>query len=83
MANSLVRAYVLIEMAANQPAWTDDNDGAIGFGMCKGLYHRIWTNEVVLHLQCEGHENLNKAITKDIPQLKGVKRVTTLMVTKD
>lgn len=78
----MVRAYLLVETAANHPSWTDDHDGAIGFAMCKGLYHSLWNNEVVLHLECEDEESLSQVITRDVPKLRGVSRVTTCVISK-
>lgn len=76
----MVRAYILIELVDNEPSWVDDYSGAIGLGMCKGLYHSLWPNEVILHLDCQDLESLNEAVSQAIPQLKGVKRVLTCAV---
>lgn len=76
----MVRAYVLVETAAEQPSWLDEHDGSIGLGMCKGLYHSVWPNETMLHLDCADVDSLSEAVVQRVPQLKGVTRVITCAV---
>jgi DNA-binding Lrp family transcriptional regulator len=78
----MARAYVLVEMASNQPSWLDDRDGSIGLGQCKGLYKVLWPNEVMLHIQCDDLDLLGETITREIPKLKGVVRLTTCFISK-
>jgi DNA-binding Lrp family transcriptional regulator len=77
----MVRAYILLETAADKTAAVQ---ASVGHGLknCLAIGHSLWPSEVIVHLECTNLECLNEAITHDIAQLEGVRRITTCVVVK-
>jgi len=70
----MVRAYVLIETAADKTGFVRDS---VGHGLMNtlALGHSFQPSEVMVHLDATTLEDLHRAIMVDIPKLDGVKRI--------
>jgi len=77
MANQMVRAYVLLETPASLEA-VQSSSGS--WSNCKPLFNRIFTGEILVHIHCNDIHDLNEAITRNLPRVEGVSRITILRI---
>ena len=75
----MIRAYVLIETTADKAGAVRDTAGH-NLMNCKAIAETLWPSEVVVHLEATDAESLQEAIVRRLPQLDGVRRVTTWAV---
>jgi DNA-binding Lrp family transcriptional regulator len=75
----MVRAYLLIETAPDKAAAVQ---ASVGHGLmnCLAIGHIFMPSEVMVHIECTDLKDLHEAITHDLAQLEGVKRITPCVV---
>jgi hypothetical protein len=83
----MIHAYILIETVEGKTEAVRASVGH-GLGNCKAIGHVLRSPEVIAVIDCSDLnpsgdlDRLNQAIT-DIARLEGVKKVTTLAVSRD
>ena len=77
-----VRAYLLIETTAEQAGAVEASVGG-GLMNCLALAYSLWPAEVLVHIECTDLADLHQAMTHDLLQREGVRRITPLLVVKE
>ena len=78
LAGQIVRAYVLLETPVKLETVKASNGG---MSNCKPLFHRIFSGEILVHVQCSDMKDLNKAITDQLSQTEGLTNMTIMRIT--
>jgi hypothetical protein len=81
-AAQTVRAYALVETAQGSPGTVVESLRGLSLMNCLQLVETLVPSEVVAHIECNDLASLNEAVTKDIPKVEGVSKVTLWSVTK-
>ena len=81
VAAEMVRGYFLIEVALDDPGATEDALSSLD--NCKAVAENVWSSELIVHIQCNSLQDLNKAIIENMSKAPGVSRLATLAIMKD
>ena len=75
-----VRAYLLVDAAADDAGELAASLASVSLGNCKQLVHAWSWPEAVVHVECGDLSYLTEAITRDLAGVPGVARITTLAI---
>lgn len=78
----MVRAYILIEIAAGRNQVLD-SIRSVSLMNAKQIVHSLYPSEVMVHIESTDLQSLNQAITQDLATVEGVTRLTTYLVVND
>jgi hypothetical protein len=55
----------------------------VSLGNCLLLAEQLVPGEIIAHVHCNDFPDVTRALVEDISRVAGVKRATTLMLTRD
>jgi hypothetical protein len=79
----MVRAYLLIDVDPTTGSGLLQRLRSVSLGNCLLLAEQLVPGEIIAHVHCNDFPDVTRALVEDISRVAGVKRATTLMLTRD